>query len=278
MLTQELSRRSINEIVGDTGFPGAPPEPGLFQSTCPNLSTLANANFTSAGPFTWKGAWSRQEASGRAAGRARPPNLRSPGHPRPPNPLPGPEVSLSPGPLSTAWSPVAQRGPRGPRGTKHPPRSMAATLAAARVTPPPPGREGGASVTAQWAVPGGRENGRRLGPRPQSQLGLCADPGIRPPLRAHARSHLSARGIGAARPTAPPIGPRPPTRQQAGTRASILRRAPPPPALPGARPPNDRPLPAQAPLGRASLQFPTSWAPVCPTYSSIPGPAFSRTQ
>lgn len=53
-LAQELSRRSMNETVMDpSGFSHALPEPGLFQTTCPNLTTLGNANFSSAGPRSW---------------------------------------------------------------------------------------------------------------------------------------------------------------------------------------------------------------------------------
>ncbi|XP_057571905.1 uncharacterized protein LOC130840423 [Hippopotamus amphibius kiboko] len=103
------------------------------------------------------GAGRGRRRSGGAGVRARPPDPQVFRTPPPSNRLPDPEVSLSPGPRSTAWSPAARRGPRGPRagGTEYPPRSMAATLAVARAAPPPPGREGGVSVTAQWAARGG---------------------------------------------------------------------------------------------------------------------------
>lgn len=59
----------MNETVMDpSGFSQALPEPGLFQSTCPNLTTLGNANFLSAGPFTRKGAWSWPVAGGGVVG------------------------------------------------------------------------------------------------------------------------------------------------------------------------------------------------------------------
>lgn len=51
-----------------SGFSQALQEPGLFQSTCPNLTTLGNANFLSAGPFTRKGAWSWPVAGGGVVG------------------------------------------------------------------------------------------------------------------------------------------------------------------------------------------------------------------
>ena len=178
--------------LGIRDSPGRRRSPAFSKArarTCPLSRTLTSHPLA---PSRGKGPGAdKRRAKGRRA-RARPPDPRSPGHPRPPNPLPVPEVSLSPSPLSTAWSPVAERGPRGPRGAEHPPRSMAATLAAARVAPPPPGREGGASVTAQWAAPGG---GTRAAPRSPSSVSARALRG-----RQHTSAAPRARAVPPKRP------------------------------------------------------------------------------
>lgn len=92
---------------------------------------------------------------------------------------------------------------------------------------------------------GGRDNGPRLGPRPQSQLGFHA---VSPPTSVAQR----VRGVGTARPTAPPIGPGPRRSQQASTHASVPTASP-APSSPQAPPPRRPPLPVLAPPRQASV-------------------------
>lgn len=168
-----------------------------------------------------------QDTSQETAGPALEPGLTTPGYPRTPRPSKAPprppRASLSLGPLRTSLLPVAGRGPAGPGEgeTGHPPKSMAASLTEARAAPPPQGGECRAGATAQWAVPGGGTIGRAL--VPAHSLSSRSTPSVvdRPPLRAHAHSSPTSPQRRGTKPTAPPTGPRPPPRQQPGTRSAL---------------------------------------------------------
>lgn len=197
---------------------------------------MRKSNFTSAWPFTWKGAPSGQRCgprSGGAGARAVPPDPGPRGHPQPPKPS-RPRSLPQPGALSTAR--VAGFGTQTTRAeNRHPPRSMAATLAAARAAPPPRRPECGAGATAQWVARRGRDNGPRLSPRPPSPLRLGAA-GLSPPAAPRARAVLTSRFAAPKQPgpqrPLPARGLQPANRQVPTLPFCLACPAPPPNAGP----------------------------------------------
>lgn len=189
--------------------------------------------------------------SGGAGARAGPPDPRPRGHPRPPKPS-RPRSLPQPGALSTAL--VAGFGTQTTRAENgHPPRSMAATLRAARAAPPPRRPSAAQAPRHNGWFGGGGTMGRASVPAHHLCSGSAPPASGLPPLRAHAQSSPTVRGAQAARPTAPPTSPRSPTSQQASTYISLTSSVPRP--APKRR---SRPFPVLAQLSHASLQPPAS--------------------
>lgn len=142
-----------------------------------------------------RGKWPRGQEMSQGAVRPRLDlSLTTPGlqrYPNSPNPLPHPEISLARVHSATPWSPVAGPGSGGLKEGEpgHPPRSMAASQAAAGGPPLPHT----AASTAQAPRHNGRSQeggtiGRASVPGHSLSSGSARFSSRLPPLRAHARS------------------------------------------------------------------------------------------